>query len=192
MTVATAKSRVTADEFMALPGAGNYELVEGALSERKFIGAHASYVAGRIIYLLNLLIERTGGGWVLDSETTFRCFASPDTLRRPDVSFIRLGRLKDERLPEGYMTIPPDLAVEVISPSNLAYEVQEKVLEYREAGVRLVWVVYPNTRRVQIYDPSGLVDELDESDTILGEDAVPGFACLVAEFFKQPGPAKHQ
>jgi Uma2 family endonuclease len=188
MTLATAKSRLTADEFMALPHAHEYELVEGSLVERKFIGAYSSYVAGRIIYLLNALSDRTGCGWVLDSETTYRCFGDPDTLRRADVSFVRVGRFPNERVPEAYVTIAPDLAMEVISPTNLAYEVQEKIRLYIEAGVRLIWVVYPNTEQVQVYDATGFVAELEADETISGGDVVPGFSARVSDFFKRPVP----
>ena len=188
MTLAPAKARLTADQFIALPDAENYELIEGALVERRLMGAHASYIAGRIVHLLNTVVDRTGRGWVLDSETTYRCFGDPDTLRRADVSFLRAGRLPGERIPEGYVTIPPDLAVEVISPTNLAYEVQEKIRDYIEAGVRLIWIVYPNTQRVQIHDSTGFVAELETEGTISGGDVVPGFSVAVAEFFKRPGP----
>jgi len=188
MTLATAKSRLTADEFMALSDADDYELIEGILVERDPMGAHASYVAGRIIHLLNTLVDQTGCGWVLDSETTYRCFGDPDTLRRADVSFVRLGRLPGERIPEGYVSIPPDLAVEVISPTNLAYEVQEKIRLYADAGVRLIWVVYPNTQQVQVYDLTGSIEELGGDEMISGGDAVPGFSARVSDFFKRPSP----
>lgn len=188
MTLATAKSRLTADEFMELPDAENYELIEGSLIERDFMGARASFVAGRIGHLLNLLVDQTGCGYVLDSDTTYRCFGDPDTLRRADVSFVRVGRFPGEEVPEGYVELCPDLAVEVISPRNFAYQVQEKIRLYIEAGVRLIWVVYPNTEQVQVYDATGFVAELEKDELIAGGDAVPGFSARVSDFFKQPYP----
>lgn len=188
MTVAVSKSRLTPDQFVALPDSRNYELIDGILVERKFMGAYASYIAGQIIYFLNAYAHRSGAGWVLDSETTYQSFKSRDTLRRADVSFVRMGRLHNERPPEGYVTIAPDLAVEVVSPSNSAYEVQEKVADYVDAGVGLIWIVYPNTRHVQVYEAGALVGELDETETITGGAVLAGFSCAVADFFKAPAP----
>ena len=92
------------------------------------------------------------------------------------------------RVPEGYMTIPPDLAVEVISATNLAYAVQEKIRDYVGAGVRLVWIVYPNTQYVQVHDSTGFVAELGGDNLISGGEAVPGFSARVSDFFKRPLP----
>jgi Uma2 family endonuclease len=109
-------------------------------------------------------------------------------VRKPDVSFIRRGRLPDERLPKGHVTIPPDLAVEVLSPNDLADEVDEKVKEYLEAGVLVVWVVFPKTRTVQIHRADGPIVKLTETDELSGEEVLPGFRCRVGEIFPpQPG-----
>ncbi len=82
-----------------------------------------------------------------------------------------------------YWPIAPDLAVEVVSPSDRAAEVLAKVAEYLEAGTRLVWVVYPQTQKIVVYRPSADVQLLSVGDTLEGEDVVPGFACPVAEVF---------
>jgi Uma2 family endonuclease len=82
-----------------------------------------------------------------------------------------------------YWPIAPDLAVEVVSPSDRAAEVLAKVAEYLEAGTRLVWVVYPQTQKIVVYRPSADVQMLSVSDTLEGGDVVPGFACPVAEVF---------
>jgi Uma2 family endonuclease len=84
--------------------------------------------------------------------------------------------------------IVPDLAVEVISPNDLASEIDEKVAEYLAAGVRLVWVVHPRLKSVRIHRPAsaklGPVSVVGGSDKINGEDVLEGFECEVAEFFR--------
>jgi Uma2 family endonuclease len=82
-----------------------------------------------------------------------------------------------------YWPIAPDLAVEVVSPSDRAAEVLTKVAEYLEAGTRLAWVVYPQTQKIVVYRPSADVQMLSVGDTLEGGDVVPGFACPVAEVF---------
>ena len=86
------------------------------------------------------------------------------------------------------MIIPPDLVVEVVSPNDLAYEIDEKVQEYLDAGVQLVWVVNPALRTVRIYRADGTISGLHESDELSGENIVPGFHCPIANLFP-PRPA---
>jgi Uma2 family endonuclease len=83
----------------------------------------------------------------------------------------------------GFIKVPPDLAVEVLSPNDLAYEVDRKVAEYFSAGVRLIWIVNPETRSVTIYRPDGTASKLNDRDTLEGEDVLPGFRCPVRDFF---------
>ena len=119
------------------------------------MGMESSRVAARIIARLTIYVEKQGSGHVFDSDGSYRCFPdAPDKVRRPDVSFVTAGRFPGEVIPKGYSSIPPDLAVEVLSPNDLAYDVAEKVEEYLSAGVRLVWVVDPNSHVVQIHRPA--------------------------------------
>ena len=106
-------------------------------------------------------------------------------MRRPDVSFIRKERLPEGPTSEGYIYIPPDLAVEVISPNDLAYEVDHKVVEYLDAGVALVWVINPEARTVRIHRRSGSLGWLREEDELSGEDVLPGFRCRVSKLFPE-------
>lgn len=113
----------------------------------------------------------------------FRNWPSTDA----DAAFIRRGRLPGEKLHEGFVRIAPDLAVEVVSPNDLFDEVESNALQYLDAGVRLVWVVNPRTRSVQVYRADRTVTRLREQDEITGEDVLPGFRCMVGEFFPLPG-----
>jgi Uma2 family endonuclease len=171
------------DEFMAMPDSVGYELVEGVLTERKLMGALSDYVAAKVVVRLGNFVETQRRGHIFMSETTYRCFGHPDTGRRADVSFIRTGRLPGEHIPEGYLTIPADLAVEVISPNDLAYEVEEKVALYLRHGFAEIWVVYPNTRTIHVHAKGQPILSLDEEQTLRGRGLLEGFTCPVRDLF---------
>lgn len=138
MSAVAAEPMYTPDDLLAMGDAGKgLELVGGHLVEKN-MGGFASSVASLINYHLVTHGSLRGLGWVLDSEGSYQCF--PDDrrkVRKPDVSFIRRGRLPDERVPDGHITIAPDLAVEVVSPNDTAYEVETKIQEYLGADVPL-------------------------------------------------------
>ena len=113
------------------------------------------------------------------TETTFPIGKSGS---KPDVAF-----LSKEHVPENKRQaspVPPDLAVEIVSPSDTSYDVEEKALEYLEAGTRMVWVIHPVTRTVTIYRTPTDIKILTINDTLTGEDVVEGFQCTVAEIFE--------
>jgi Uma2 family endonuclease len=187
MSILSPASTVTPEELLAMPASVDFELVDGTLVGRH-AGMKPSVIAARIAILIGMFLRDHRLGRLFGADAAFRCFPdAPDKIRKPDVSFIRNGRLPGDQTPTGYCPIYPDLAVEVISPGDLAYEVEEKVAEYLKVGVRLVWVVHPPTRTVRIHRPrasaAGPVSELTGSDAITGEEVLPGFSCNVAEFF---------
>jgi Uma2 family endonuclease len=104
-------------------------------------------------------------------------------VRYPDGSFIRRGRLPDDKPPKGHIRIAPDIALEVVSPNDAAEAIQIKIDEYLRAGVRLVWVVYPSTRQIFVHRPDSSVSRLTAADELTGEDVLPGLSCRVADFF---------
>jgi Uma2 family endonuclease len=184
MTLAPARI-LTPDDLLSLPDAVNYELVDGNLVERK-MGSESSAIAMVIGVLLSNFVRGKSLGFVFGADGSYQCFPdAPDKVRKPDVSFIASARLPGGKPPKGHTKAAPDLAVEVISPNDLATEIDEKVAEYLAAGVKLVWVVSPNTRTVRVHRPgSGTIRSLSESETITGEDFLPGFECRVGEFFQ--------
>jgi Uma2 family endonuclease len=113
----------------------------------------------------------------------------PGLVRRPDVSFVRFGRFLGEALPKGWCKIVPDLAVEVVSPNDTAYEIDEKLEDYRKAGVPLVWVINPNSRIVWVIRGDGSVSHLIQDDELSGENVIPGFRCKVREVLPPNDPA---
>jgi Uma2 family endonuclease len=187
MSILSPASTVTPEELEAMPDSVDFELVDGKLVERH-MGLESSEIAARIIILIGIFLRDHRLGRLFGADAAYRCFPDvPDKIRKPDVSFIRNGRLPGDQTPTGYCPIYPDLAVEVISPGDLAYEVDEKVAEYLKVGVRLVWTVHPPTRTVRIHRPrsapAGPISELAGSDTVTGEEVLPGFSCNVAGFF---------
>jgi Uma2 family endonuclease len=186
MTTTSEKSRISPEEFLKLPDSVSYELVDGKLVERN-MGAKASAIAAAIVAILRNFIKPRKLGHLMGSECSYQCFPDdPGKLRRPDVSLVSKGRLDPDEPPDGQIKIPPDLAIEVLSPGDLAYEIDAKVAEYQQAGVRLIWVVNPRTRTVRIHRPAdapnGPISSLGDSDTITGEEVLPGFESRVSEF----------
>lgn len=178
----------TPEDLLSLPDDGKtYELVAGQLVE-KHVGGRSDWVSGRILRLLGSAGEDRGHGWVI-AETGYQCF--PDDaakVRKPDVSFIRRGRLPGERIPDGHIDVVPDLAVEVVSPNDTAYEIETKVGEYLAAGFPLVWVVYPQSRTLHVYRADGSVERLREEETLTAPEWLPELRCAVADLFTPPSP----
>jgi Uma2 family endonuclease len=178
----------TPDDLLSMPDGDLYELIDGQLVERH-MGSWSSYVGGELFTLLKGFCQAHNLGWVWPADASYQCFEeAPNRVRKPDVSFIRFGRLPDERAPEGHTRIAPDLAVEVVSPKDLHYETERKVREYLRAGVRLIWVVIPESRIVLIYRADGSISGLREDGELNGEDVVPGFRCRVGDLFQPPTP----
>jgi Uma2 family endonuclease len=173
-----------------MPDAKSYRLVDGHLLERN-VSQLSSWVAGRVFRFIDVFVDDKGLGWAWPSDLGYECFPdSPRRVRRADVSFIRRERLPDGPTSEGYVTIAPDLAVEVLSPNDLAYEVDKKVVEYLDARVSLVWVVNPETRTILIRRRDGTVNWLREHDELSGEGVIPGFVCRVSSLFPEGPPAR--
>lgn len=190
MSTAEVVATYTPEDLLTLPDDRAYELVDGRLVEKN-MGTRASWVAFQLGYRLQHSFDRKPAGWVL-TENTFQCFpGSPKKVRRPDVAFIRYGRLPDEELPNGHCQIAPDIAAEVVSPNDTHTEVSAKIEEYLAAGVSLVWVINPETRTVLVYREGGdTVGFLHENDELTGESVLPGFRCRVAEILPPAKPAE--
>ena len=166
-----------------------YELVDGRLVEMP-MGAESGRVAGKLYHKLEAYCEANPVGTPLPADIGFRCFPHrPRLLRKPDASFIRRDRLPGNRVPAGDLTLAPDLAVESISPNDLAEAVMEKVGDYLAAGVQLVWVIYPVRRRAVAFGPNGFAQWIDESGELDGRDVVPGFRCKLGDILQPPDPA---
>ena len=150
------------------------------------MGARASLIAVNLISLLRPYVRAQRSGFVFDSECGYKAFPhAPKQVRFPDVSFVRRGRLPNDELPDGHILIPPDLATEVVSPNDLAEAVEQRLMDYVLVKVSLIWVVYPSARCVRVLRNDGTAAQLTEADELKGEDLLPGFACPVAELFRE-------
>ncbi len=187
MHTAAATKTYTPADLLTMPDGDRYELVDGHLVEQN-MSFWSSYVAGRALSRLSIYCETNASGWVVPEGTTYQCFPNhPMRVRKADVSFIRKDRLSvAQATAEGHLTIAPDLAIEVVSPNDLVYEVDLKVQDYLQAGVSLVWVVNPEARGVHVYRLDGSVAVLHEKDDLDGETLLPGFRCRVADLFQLP------
>lgn len=124
-------------------------------------------------------VHRLGVG--CGAETGFVIRRDPDTVRAPDLAFISRARLPHGGIPQKFCPIAPDLVVEVLSPSDTVYEVEEKVQDWLAAGVRLVWVINPRRRAALVHRPGAAVESLDEGGWLEGGDVLPGFRCRVGD-----------
>lgn len=185
MSTAETTRRYTPDDLLSMPDGDRYELVDGELVEMP-VSEESNLIAGWIAYLLNVIVVPRRLGLVMP-EQTFQCFpGAPNRVRRPDVSFVRSEKRPKGPRRRGHTPTPPDLAVEVISPGDAAYDLEEKLADYRSAGVPLVWVVYPNRRTVHVYaDGSEVPSVLHEHDTLTGGEVVQGFSAKVADLFPE-------
>jgi Uma2 family endonuclease len=179
-TPARARSRlITAEEFAELPDARRYELVRGELREMSPTNEDHGEVASQMAYLLQLWRKRHGRGHVR-VETGHLLSRAPDTVRGPDVSFVR--RPREEGSP--WALGGPDLAVEVRSPHDRQREIDERVADYFAAGTPLVWIVDPAARTIVVRTPGAPDRTLTESDFLEGGDVLPGFRVPVREVFQ--------
>lgn len=185
--VATRTPTVTPEDLLARPDEKDYELVDGQLMERP-MSSLSSWVGGQLFRRLDDFVMGNALGFVWPDGNGFRCFPDdPGRVRKPDVSFIGRDRFSVDQLAEGYVPVAPDLVAEVISPNDLATDLEAKVREYLTAGVRLVWVIDPLARTARVHRPDGSAAWLREGDDLSGEDVVPGFRCPLGALFP-PAP----
>ncbi len=178
------KQSVSAEALLHMPDDGFlYELVQGEVRRMSPAGFKHGAVAAQIVFLLQSFAKPKRLGVVGTAEAGFVLARGPDTVRAPDVWFVARERIPPEPS-EGFGQLAPDLAVEVMSPSDRPDDVQSKVLEYLAAGTRLVWVAFPRTKTVTVYRSAQSIRLLSPEETLSGEDVVPGFSCKIAELFE--------
>ncbi len=172
----------TADDLLALVDENRYELVRGELIVMPPVGARHGRFASRLGGSLGNYIEdhKLGESYIL---TGFELEAEPLTIRAPDVSFVRQEHIPPEGEPEGFWTFAPDLAVVIISPSETAETIHEKVADYLRTGTRLIWLIYPNSQTVMEYHPPMEARRLTIEDDLDGGDVVPGFRYPLKRLF---------
>jgi Uma2 family endonuclease len=178
---------MTADELLRLPDDGmRHELVRGELRTMPPAGSdhgeHTSIFDGS----LGPFVRANKLGRVVAGDPGFRLTTNPDTVRAPDVAFLRRDKVPGGRLPPGYFPGAPDLAVEVISPNDVYSEVEKKAKEWLQYGAQVVFVVNPRRKVVAVHRPGQPVAILGMEDTLTAEDVVPGWSMAVRDLFDQP------
>ena len=183
---ATLTKPVTADELLEMQDDGHrYELVKGELRMAPPPGSEHGEVTMNLAGSLFQHVKKNNLGVVYAAETGFKLESNPDTVRAPDVAFVRIETVQQTgRLP-GYRSGSPDLVVEVLSPSDRVTSVEEKVAEWLEGGARMVWVVSPKLHTVTVYRSLTDIVTLTENDKLDGADVVPGFQMNLAEIFPE-------
>jgi Uma2 family endonuclease len=177
--------RMTAEDLLRLPdNHRRHELIDGELHEMPLHGGEHGFACGRVAGRLGAFLERHPEdlGGLFATGTGFWLTHDPDTVRVPDVAFVSKSRLSRALVP-GYPETVPDLVVEVVSPSDLADELQIKIEQWLRAGSGLVWAVYPETRSAMGFRQGGSVALLHADDVLTGEPVLPGFECKVNELF---------
>jgi Uma2 family endonuclease len=175
----------TAEELFRMPDDGfKHELVKGELRTMTPAGGKHGSLVIKLASLLLQHVETHTLGEVFGPDTGFKIADSPDTVRAPDVAFVRQERIPDGELTEKFWPGAPDLAVEVVSPTDTLYELDEKIEEYLASGVTLVWVVNPKKRTVTVYRPGTSPEVLGESDQLDGQPVLPAFQYPVAKLFE--------
>ena len=175
----------TIEDLYAIPDDGcQYELQAGVLISEPVPGWRHGRVAFRLAELVGAHVRRNRLGVVVTNDSGFILSRSPDTVRGPDVSFVSRERLASVGDPVAAFPGAPDLAVEVLSPSNTPAGMHAKVADYLAAGTRLVWVVDPEGRVVRAYDTLLAPRVLGCGETLDGGDVVPGFRVRVEEIFE--------
>ena len=184
-TTTTTEARLlTADDLLRLYSDGvRGELIRGVLCETMPTGQeHGEIVVSLSAALWNFVNPR-GLGRLTASDSGVWLERDPDTVREPDIAFFSTAKAPLGARVTGYSEVAPDLVVEVASPSESRREVHDKARMWLSHGVRLVWVVHPETRTVDVYRPDRDAVTLAEQDTLDGLDVLPGFTCAVSAVF---------
>ncbi|MBA3243003.1 MAG: Uma2 family endonuclease [Acidobacteria bacterium] len=182
--MSTSTQLMTAEELRKLPQDGfRYELVEGELKQMSLSGTEHGAVIFNLSILLGQHLKANNLGQGFGAETGFKIASNPDTVRAPDIAFVRRERIPPTGIPKNFWENAPDLVVEVVSPGDTFEEVEEKVAQWLGAGTSAVWVVNPKRRSVSVYRSMTDVTRLSEADELEGREVVPGFRCQVSEIF---------
>lgn len=182
--MSTEQQLYTTQDVLALPDdAYRYELVRGELRRMSPAGRKHGRLIMNISTPLDQFVRKHQLGVVYAAETGFILENNPDTLRAPDIAFVRQERLAALPEEDGFFAGPPDLAVEFISPNDLYTEVDEKVRDYLRAGTRMVVVVNPRKQTVTVYRSRKDIQLLTREDLLEGGDLLPGWFLPVTAIF---------
>ena len=180
----TASGLLTADDLMRLYGEGvRGELVRGVLHETMPTGHRHGKIAANLVFELGTYVKPKRLGTVVASDAGFWLERGPDTVRAPDVAFTSVQKIPLDAEIDGYAEVVPDLLVEIVSPSQSRRWAHERARMWLHHGTRLVWMVHPDTRTVDVHRPGAAVVTRRQNDSLDGLDVLPGFTCKVSAVF---------
>lgn len=181
----TATELMTAEEFARLPDDGyRYELVKGVVHRMSPGSFEPSTISVRIAARLVIFADENGLGAVTGPDGGYVLERGPDTVRAPDVAFVRADRVPTPEQQQRFAELAPDLAVEVVSPSDSLRDLDQKVQQYLALGVSLVWVFHPKRRTATVHRLGWEPRVLGEGDVLDGEEILPGFRLPLADVFR--------
>lgn len=172
---------LTVAEFAEEHREGRWELVDGEPVEMTPSSHESSWIGGEVFFAIHTYLASHPIGRAYPADAGFIIFADRDTVRAPDVAFVRLERLA--ALSRTFVAVPPDLAVEVLSPSDRLADALSKVSMYLQAGVPLVWLIDPIRRTAMNFQPEKTPVIIDEHGVLAGEDILPDFSLPLATLF---------
>lgn len=177
--------QMTAEDLARIEEPGRYDLIRGEIIYMPPAGGDHGEYGNNIGGFVWMYVRQHRLGKTFNSETGFLLSRDPDTVLVPDSAFVSTERLPAKADRRGFMPVAPDLAVEVVSPSDRDARVTQKAITYLEAGTRFVWVVYPDLQIVKVYTPDLNARILRADDILDGGDVLPGFELQVAEIFEE-------
>lgn len=176
---------ITAADIERLDNEKAVEIVHGDWVERPLAGELHGAIETNLVMGMGGFVKAHKLGRVFTGDTTFVLEGTPDniiTMRMPDVAFVAADYVKNEDR-AGFYFQAPDLAIEIVSPSEKTVDTQAKVNDYLRTGSRVVWVIYPNTRQVSVVQRGGTAAIYSVGQTIPGGELLPGFSIEVATIF---------
>jgi Uma2 family endonuclease len=182
--MATTEKLLTAEEFERLPDDGKlYELIDGQLHEIPQLTMWQGEVEANLAMRVHTHAQGRTLGCVSIGKVVFILRRNPDRVRAADIAFIRQERVPPLEARQHIMEVIPDLVVEILSKSDTIVEISDKIDDWLNADVQMLWVVDPFRRTVTIYQPRHDPALLGEHGLLEGDPVIPGFRCPVAEIF---------
>jgi Uma2 family endonuclease len=188
--VIAAPPGLTEEEFLSSEYDG-YELIDGVPVEVP-MSRESARLGGEVYFQIRTFLQAAPLGVVYPQDTAFKAWPHrPRHFRKPDAMFFAAGRLPGPGAPDGVIDIAPDLAVEVVSPYDRVVDLEAKIRGYLDAGVRLIWVIYPELASARVFRADGSVQDLGASAVLSGEGVLPGFELPLTALFPGARPVAH-
>ena len=169
---------MTLEEFLESDLEG-YEYIKGEIIRMPAASLEHGIICSKVYLSLALYVQEHQLGIVVTPDTGFQV---GERVLKPDVAFLSTDSLPDDH--SRACPVPPDLAVEVVSPSDAFQRVIDKAFAYLEAGTQIVWVLEPRSKTIMVFRSEIDIKTLTRKDTLTGEDVVEGFSCPVAQLFE--------